>query len=143
MPVLHTHANDPYFLYGASNFGSLIALLSYPIAIEPIFGLSVQASLWTKGFVLLALLITASGLLMLVASIGGTLQANAATSRAQISTPTARPTLANRLSWIALAFVPSGLLVVHELHRDGYRICTVPVGAAAGRVPGHVYSGFS
>lgn len=107
----HPHANDPYFLYGASNFGSLIALLSYPIAIEPIFGLSVQASLWTKGFVLLALLITASGLLMLVASIGGTLQANAATSRAQISTPTARPTLANRLSWIALAFVPSGLLV--------------------------------
>ena len=31
----HPHSPDPYFLYGASNFGSLIALLAYPVALEP------------------------------------------------------------------------------------------------------------
>ena len=31
----HQHAQDPYFLYGASNLGSLIALLGYPFLFEP------------------------------------------------------------------------------------------------------------
>src|SRR5215471_3063020 len=31
----HTSARDPYFLYAASNLGSILALLSYPILIEP------------------------------------------------------------------------------------------------------------
>jgi len=32
----------PYSLYGISNLGSLLALLAYPFAIEPFFGLSLQ-----------------------------------------------------------------------------------------------------
>ena len=35
----HPHARDPYFLYAASNLGSLIALLGYPFVLEPAFGL--------------------------------------------------------------------------------------------------------
>ena len=35
----HPHARDPYFLYAASNLGSLLALLSYPFVLEPAFGL--------------------------------------------------------------------------------------------------------
>ena len=35
----HPHARDPYFLYGASNLGSLIALLGYPFLFEPALGL--------------------------------------------------------------------------------------------------------
>ena len=31
----HPHAGDPYFLYGASNLGSLIALLAYPSSSSP------------------------------------------------------------------------------------------------------------
>jgi hypothetical protein len=31
----HPAAKDPYFLYGASNLGSLLALIAYPILIEP------------------------------------------------------------------------------------------------------------
>ena len=31
-------ADDPYFLYGASNLGSLIALLAFPLVAEPLFG---------------------------------------------------------------------------------------------------------
>lgn len=34
----YAHASDPYFLYVASNLGSLTALLSYPFVLEPEFG---------------------------------------------------------------------------------------------------------
>ncbi len=36
----HPSANDPYFLYAASNVGSFLALLSYPMLIEPFISLS-------------------------------------------------------------------------------------------------------
>lgn len=106
----HPHANDPYFLYGASNFGSLIALLSYPVLLEPMFGLADQANVWTTGFVLLAILITGSGLLMLACQMGGS-HAGAANATKVSALPATRPTVADRLAWIGLAFVPSGLLV--------------------------------
>src|SRR5262249_19374997 len=31
----HPAARDPYFLYGASNLGSLLALIAYPVLVEP------------------------------------------------------------------------------------------------------------
>src|SRR6516165_10627835 len=31
----HPYAKDPYFLYAASNLGSMLALLSYPTLVEP------------------------------------------------------------------------------------------------------------
>ena len=40
----HPRANDPYFLYAASNAGSFAALLAYPFLVEPLFGLSTQAT---------------------------------------------------------------------------------------------------
>src|SRR5471032_445378 len=53
----HRDGSDPYFLYAASNIGSFLALLSYPILLEPLFALRVQDRLWSFGFVLLTLLI--------------------------------------------------------------------------------------
>ncbi|MCI0684003.1 MAG: hypothetical protein L0Y71_17990 [Gemmataceae bacterium] len=53
----HPAAKDPYFLYGASNLGSMLGLLAYPIAIEPAFDVPTQAWLWTGGYVLFALLV--------------------------------------------------------------------------------------
>ena len=44
---------DPYFLYSASNAGSFVALLSYPILFEPIFKLRAQSLIWTGGYALL------------------------------------------------------------------------------------------
>ena len=46
----HKDASDPYFLYGASNLGSLLALLAYPIVLEPTLGLTSQGALWSFGF---------------------------------------------------------------------------------------------
>ena len=47
----HAHAQDPYFLYRASNLGSALGLLSYPALIEPHFGLHAQADFWRDGYV--------------------------------------------------------------------------------------------
>jgi hypothetical protein len=53
----HSAAKDPYFLYAASNLGSMLALLAYPSIVEPAFSLFDQRWLWTVGYVLLAGLI--------------------------------------------------------------------------------------
>ncbi|WP_298986893.1 hypothetical protein [uncultured Roseibium sp.] len=46
----HSHADDPYFLYGASNIGSFLSLFLYILAIEPVFSLNTQSMLWTSGY---------------------------------------------------------------------------------------------
>ena len=52
----HRSAGDPYFLYAASNAGSMAALLSYPLLIEPAFRLGQQSAGWTTGYGVLAVL---------------------------------------------------------------------------------------
>jgi len=46
----HHRAHDPYFLYAASNAGSLIGLLAYPLVFEPNLGVSAQREYWLIGF---------------------------------------------------------------------------------------------
>ena len=55
----HPHAQDPYFLYGASNLGSLIALLGYPFLFEPAFGLTALSRYWALLYVVLIVAIGA------------------------------------------------------------------------------------
>jgi hypothetical protein len=43
---------DPYFLYAASNLGSLAGLLAYPFVFEPLIGLRAQAAAWTVGYLI-------------------------------------------------------------------------------------------
>jgi hypothetical protein len=50
---------DPYFLYAASNLGSLGGLLLYPIVIEPLAGLHLQSRLWAISYGGLVLLVLA------------------------------------------------------------------------------------
>lgn len=54
-------ANDPYFLYAASNAGSLLGLLCFPFLVEPNFVLAGQSEVWTVGYALLAILVLAAG----------------------------------------------------------------------------------
>jgi hypothetical protein len=60
----HRYASDPYFLYSASNAGSMIGLLSYPILLEPRLSLMQQSYLWAIGYGCLALLITCCALVL-------------------------------------------------------------------------------
>ena len=46
----HRSAEDPYFLYAASNLGSLLALLMYPLIIEPNLRLGTQSVVWAVGY---------------------------------------------------------------------------------------------
>src|ERR1700709_1752514 len=45
----HPAGPDPYFLYASSNIGSFLALLSYPVLLEPMFTLRTQNLIWTAG----------------------------------------------------------------------------------------------
>src|SRR5258708_6890248 len=61
----HPNGPDPYFLYASSNIGSFLALLSYPVLLEPMFTLRTQNLIWSCGYGLLIVLIAGCGLLLL------------------------------------------------------------------------------
>src|SRR5262245_6136627 len=96
-------AEDPYFLYAASNAGSLLALLAYPTIIEPSLGLQPQARVWAAGFVILAVLVGTCAVIT---------RRNSQPPLAadDISLP-AVIAPAQRVRWITLAFIPSSLML--------------------------------
>jgi hypothetical protein len=53
----HRAARDPYFLFAASNGGSLLGLLAYPLLAEPLLGLDDQGGAWSVGYGVAALLV--------------------------------------------------------------------------------------
>ena len=55
----HADGQNPYVLYAASNLGSFLALLSYPILIEPLATLSGQRWGWSGGYVAFMLMVVA------------------------------------------------------------------------------------
>jgi hypothetical protein len=60
----HPAAADPYFLYGASNLGSMLALVGYPLVIEPYFKLAGQRFDWAIGYTILVALTALCAYLM-------------------------------------------------------------------------------
>lgn len=55
----HADGQNPYVLYAASNLGSFLALLSYPVLVEPLTALSEQRLGWSGGYVAFMLMIVA------------------------------------------------------------------------------------
>jgi hypothetical protein len=100
----HPEAERPYFLYAASNAGSLLALLSYPFLIEPLITLRGQSRLWSLGFLFLIVVVAiAAAYLRTGATVRGSVSA---TSQA-----TARIGTRRMLRWTVLAFVPSSFFL--------------------------------
>lgn len=91
---------NPYPLYAASNLGSLLALLAYPLALEPSMPLAAQARAWQLGFVGFAALMAGCAAVTLRPS----------QQLLTTETPSRRPDRWAWLTWIALAFIPSSLL---------------------------------
>src|SRR5262245_6696633 len=69
----HPAAKDPYFLYGASNLGSMLGLALYPLVVEPSLPVTAatgeatyetQVHLWTAGFALFVGMVMICGIII-------------------------------------------------------------------------------
>ncbi|MGH6642817.1 MAG: spermidine synthase, partial [Bradyrhizobium sp.] len=107
----HPSGPDPYFLYASSNIGSFLALLSYPVLLEPMFTLRTQNLIWTGGYGLLIVLIASCGVLLL-RSPANAAELNMPADDAEATAPS----WTTRARWIFLAAVPSGLLIAVTAH---------------------------
>ena len=104
--ALETSRGEPYTLYAASNLGSFAGLISYPLIVEPTMGLAQQSWLWT---ILYGLARPARRRLRADrARPGG--RGGARGDRAR------RRRTRRILHWIALAAVPSGLMLSTTTH---------------------------
>jgi hypothetical protein len=102
--VGHHTSHDPYYLYVASNVGSLLALLSYPFLLEPNIGLVQQKTFWSIGYIVLCLFI--AGCAFALWKFQQSADSSVADSREEPEL-----NLSTRLHWLVLAFVPSSLLL--------------------------------
>src|SRR5262245_44359022 len=101
----HPAARDPYFLYAASNLGSMLALLGYPILVEPYWPLAEQGVGWAWGYGALVVLTAFCALLLWRAPA-------AAAADAPADGPDGPPPgWGQTLRWLALALVPSSLML--------------------------------
>lgn len=92
---------DPFWLYAASNVGSLIALLGYPFLVEPLLGLRAQLRVWSIGYGLFVVLS--------VIAMFGARNREADVEDAVAGEPPIE--WRRRVRWIALAAVASSLLL--------------------------------
>src|SRR5690348_9133372 len=99
----HYLSIDPYFLFAASNAGSLLALLAFPLVLEPTLGLNQQFRFWRVGF---GILIVLTCVIAAVAARHKRVVPAVAESEANTEV-----TVLRRLRWLALAFVPSSLML--------------------------------
>jgi hypothetical protein len=99
-------AVDPYFLYAASNIGSFASLVLYPTVIEPVLALSTQTRVWSVGYAI-AVTLTLVCAIVMSRRTPGAFSEPAASTGADIEVVT----WSRRARWIALAFVPSSLML--------------------------------
>lgn len=103
----HRAAKDPYFLYAASNVGSMLALLAYPFILEPALPLPIQSLTWSVGYGVFAALAVCCAVGLWTSGHRGppvaVPAANAPTSD--------NLTFRRRARWIALSLVPSSLML--------------------------------
>jgi SAM-dependent methyltransferase len=114
-------ALDPYFLYATGNAGSMVGLLAYPFVLEPLLPLGAQARVWAGGYLVFLVLTAWCAAVLLRASraaaaaapspagSGEGSAAGGAPAAPAVSLSPLAPT--TRLRWVALAFVPSSLLL--------------------------------
>ncbi len=103
----HPAASDPYFLYGASNLGSMLALLAYPLVVEPNLRLAQQSMAWTVGYGLYVVL--ALGCIAVIwkaqeGALGGP-------DSSGTTQETHRLRIGQVVRWVVLAFIPTSLML--------------------------------
>src|SRR5215213_10127160 len=106
-------ASDPYYLYAASNAGSLFALLGFPVLLEPALTLGQQSRAWAYLYGALLLFFSACVVLTLRHARGHAMEGEV---RDAASSPAEPPSTRRRLRWVLLAFVPSSLVLGVTTH---------------------------
>ena len=103
---LRTHQGAiPYRLFALSNFGSMLALLSYPLVIEPRLALSRQALVWSLAYCVFA-----------VACAFAAWRSRGGEAPESSSLDAPAPTFAQRALWIGFAACASILLLAVSSH---------------------------
>jgi hypothetical protein len=92
----------PWSLYAASNLGSLLALIAYPVLIEPTIALRHQTLDWSAGYLVF---------MALLASLGAALWRGAPAHAPVLEADGAAVSWLDRARWVALAAVPSSLML--------------------------------
>jgi SAM-dependent methyltransferase len=104
------HHVVPYRLFALSNFASLLALLSYPIAVEPVLTLVQQSISWSIAYAAFAVLCGAAAIVTLRRSGAASDLPEAAVADAS------PPTIGERGMWVALSATGSCLLLAVTNH---------------------------
>ena len=110
----HASARDPYFLYAASNAGSMLSLLCYPVLIEPFFPLKnnqwySQSWMWSLSYACLVVLVSLCG--WMARRLPSRRQGPADAAVGQASVVSTSPDSSTYLRWVTLAFIPSSLML--------------------------------
>lgn len=105
----HKDAHDPYFLYAASNVGSMAALFGFPLVAEPLLDLDGQSLAWSVTFLALIVLTALCAVLTLFQGVTRTVHADP-------NETVARPALAQRFLWLALVMCSTSLMLGVTTH---------------------------
>lgn len=100
----HPRAVDPYFLYVASNAGSMLGLLGYPALVEPVLALRAQSQFWMVSYAAFCVLAASCGIILLRAR-------PARNSRMAREPAPARVGPRQAFEWVVLAFAPASMLL--------------------------------
>lgn len=97
-------ARDPYFLYAASNVGSMIALFGYPLFFERMYSVKTQTTIWAWVYGLAIVMIAVSASFVWRTSTEPhTFSSNSETAE--------RVPFGRAFRWLMLAFVPASLMM--------------------------------
>jgi SAM-dependent methyltransferase len=107
-------AQDPYFLYAASNAGSLLSLILYPFVFEPRLGVNAQSLGWLAGFGLLVLMVVVVVAVLWRSKL-----------RSDVPEASSSPTARTRVFWLVSSFVPSALMLAVTTNLS-VNLATVP-----------------
>lgn len=101
----HRAAEDPYFLYAASNAGSFLALLGYPVYFERALDLGQQTRAWSWGYGVFVVL-------LLTCIVAGRRHARSTTApSSSVARPAGKIGWRRTATWVGLAFLPSSLML--------------------------------
>ena len=98
---------SPYRLFALSNFGSLLALVSYPLVFEPAFATRMQAVIWGVGFIAFSLCVIGTGWY----SVMGTGRDSGSGKLPSLEIDGGRVSMLHAFAWLSLSMVPSVLLL--------------------------------